>query len=380
MSNHDKNNWTLARVMTRSAWLHVQDALEIGKFRLFLGNYQRGQGAKAKAAAYVDVDALRVVFQDLALRAALPKNLYPKQSVEFFGGSERDGRLEARIVKISEQSAMKNPIIIEISHGPGKRNRTGGIQPLGKLETVSVLLDRWSARRLAAKVLAELAAWESATVMSRRRGSNERDQGASDRPEDGFQQGYNNDVRIDDDYESQGSDKSNHQYEPEPPEREDASRNRRNERREPERREPDRRGKERGEEPRSRERDYEREDRSNRRERPSDRYSRSNDRPTPAKASRDDRPAEDARDRRSSRSDRYEDEPDQRPKKNEQRHDEDIDEREANRRARRRKVLDKEDDRSRGRRRSYRNNEEDDVQSKSFHKTAKTLKALRSKR
>lgn len=169
--NMEKNNWTLTRVMTRSAWLHVQDAIEIGKFRLYIGNYKPGQGAKAQAAAYIDVDALRVVFQDLALRGAMPRSLYPKQSVEFFGGSEKDGFLEARIVKISDQESLKNPIVIEISTGPGKRNRTGGIQPAGKLESVSILLDRWSARKLAAGTLAELTAYESATVMSRKRAS-----------------------------------------------------------------------------------------------------------------------------------------------------------------------------------------------------------------
>lgn len=172
-----KTNWTMARVMTRSAWLHVQDSLDIGKFRLFAGNYQRGEGAKRQATAYVDVDALRVVFGDLALRGGLPKNLYPNQSVEFFGGSERDGRLEARIVSISEKENMKNPIIIEVSHGPGRRNKTGGIYPEGKLEKVSVILDRWNARILASKVLAELTAYESATVMSRRRSSQDNERG-----------------------------------------------------------------------------------------------------------------------------------------------------------------------------------------------------------
>jgi hypothetical protein len=302
MTNNEKNNWTIARVMTRSAWLHVQDALEIGKFRLFLGNYERGQGAKAQATAYVDVDKLRVVFQDLALRGGFPKNLYPKQSVEFFGGSEREGRLEARIVRFSEQPAMKNPIVIEISHGPGKRNRTGGIQPVGKLESVSVLLDRWNARRLAGTVLAELAAWESVTVMSRRGISGVEGKGNFERRD---VEDYDNQVHIDgnaalDDsrYEEESESKNSH------------SKVRR---------------------------------------------------PELEKSSHESRPSKSARSTGESRREEVRD-----------------DDYEGNRRSRRRKTLDAVDDRSRNRRRSY--SQDGEAQSKSFHKSARSLKALRSKR
>jgi len=35
--------------LTRTKWLHIEDALDIGKLRLFAGDYQKGKGAKTMA-------------------------------------------------------------------------------------------------------------------------------------------------------------------------------------------------------------------------------------------------------------------------------------------------------------------------------------------
>ena len=57
---------TIYKVITRSAILNLEDALEIGKVRLRLYRYKKGQGAQAVAFHYLDVADARVLFSDLA--------------------------------------------------------------------------------------------------------------------------------------------------------------------------------------------------------------------------------------------------------------------------------------------------------------------------
>jgi len=52
--------------LTQSRFLHVEDALDIGKVRLFAGEYRRGKGAGGMAAHFIDLPDARVLFSDLA--------------------------------------------------------------------------------------------------------------------------------------------------------------------------------------------------------------------------------------------------------------------------------------------------------------------------
>ena len=52
--------------VTQSRFLHVEDALAIGKLRLFAGNYRKGQGMDTYAHAFVDIADARVIFGALA--------------------------------------------------------------------------------------------------------------------------------------------------------------------------------------------------------------------------------------------------------------------------------------------------------------------------
>jgi hypothetical protein len=65
----DQSTPTLTRVriyshITQSRFLHVEDALAIGKLRLFAGNYRKGQGMDKQgyAHAFVDIADARVIF------------------------------------------------------------------------------------------------------------------------------------------------------------------------------------------------------------------------------------------------------------------------------------------------------------------------------
>ena len=47
--------------VTQTRFLHVADALKLGKIRLFAGSYRRGQGLSAHTAHYLDLASARVI-------------------------------------------------------------------------------------------------------------------------------------------------------------------------------------------------------------------------------------------------------------------------------------------------------------------------------
>ena len=48
--------------VTQSRFLHIEDALGIGKIRLFAGMYRRGEGLQQHAHHFVDIADARIVF------------------------------------------------------------------------------------------------------------------------------------------------------------------------------------------------------------------------------------------------------------------------------------------------------------------------------
>ena len=52
--------------VTRSRFLHLEDALDIGKVRLFAGEYRKGHGATATVHHFLDLDDARVLLADLS--------------------------------------------------------------------------------------------------------------------------------------------------------------------------------------------------------------------------------------------------------------------------------------------------------------------------
>ena len=56
----------IASHVTQSRFLHVEDSLQLGKVRLYGGNYRRSAGASALTAHFLDVADARVLFDALA--------------------------------------------------------------------------------------------------------------------------------------------------------------------------------------------------------------------------------------------------------------------------------------------------------------------------
>ncbi len=153
--------------ITRSAILHIEDALAIGKVRLFMISYQRGQGARATAAHYLDVEDARVLAFDLAVRGALPVRF-----TDYKGSATGlNGQPLSRVFKLEDRGeGQRAPIVFQVSQGPGEVVGEGAIKPAGKPTVeIAMLLTRWQARRLGHALQSYLQAWDAARLLKEER-------------------------------------------------------------------------------------------------------------------------------------------------------------------------------------------------------------------
>ena len=142
--------------ITRSLILHVEDALDIGKVRIFLLSYQRGQGASATAAHYLDVADARVVAADLA------DGRLPSKFTDFKGSANGAEKPVSRVFKLDDRGDnQRAPIVLQVANGPGQVVGEGAIKPAGKPDVeIAMLLTRWQARRLGHALQSYLLAWQ----------------------------------------------------------------------------------------------------------------------------------------------------------------------------------------------------------------------------
>jgi len=142
---------------------HVEDALEIGKLRLRLYRYKRGEGAEASAYHYLDVADARVLFSDLAW------GRLRERFVDYKGSpTARDGGPLSRVLRVEDVGdKARNPIVFEVQNGPGEVIGEGAVKPVGEPDAkVAILLSRWEARKLAFAVSEYLLAHAVARAMS----------------------------------------------------------------------------------------------------------------------------------------------------------------------------------------------------------------------
>jgi hypothetical protein len=138
--------------LTRSRFLHVEDALGIGKLRLYVGEYRRGKGASSTAYHFLDVNEARVLFSDLAW--AKPVDFGPD-----YKGTANGDNPQSRVLKVRTK---EDRVWVEVANGPGEVVGEGAVKPKGKPDAaVSVPLTAWEARKLAFAVLAYVRAWEA---------------------------------------------------------------------------------------------------------------------------------------------------------------------------------------------------------------------------
>jgi len=151
--------------LTRTRFLHIEDSLERGKLRFFIGSFERGKGSSSMAYAFLDVDDARVVFSDMAWGK-------PVEFIDFKGG--RDSRFHAlisRVLKIDTKAGMPreaSAVWIEVQNGPGQQLGDGAVKPDGLPSlAISIPLTIFEARTLAFACLAYMQAWDVARLVRR---------------------------------------------------------------------------------------------------------------------------------------------------------------------------------------------------------------------
>lgn len=144
--------------ITQTRFLHVEDALDIGKLRLFAGEYTKGHGAKMTAFHYLDLADARVLFSDLSWGKAV-------DYCEFKGTANGD-QVTSRVLKVKSNG---DRVWFALESGPGEVVGGGAVKPKDSKPKVSVNVPFtiWEARKLALAVLAHLQAWEVVTFPSR---------------------------------------------------------------------------------------------------------------------------------------------------------------------------------------------------------------------
>jgi hypothetical protein len=149
--------------LTRTRFLHIEDSLERGKLRFFIGSFEKGKGSSSTAYAFLDVDDARVIFSDMAWGK-------PVEFIDFKGG--RDSRFHAltsRVLKIDMKAGMPREaaaVWVEVQNGPGRELGEGAVQPDGHPSAmISIPFKVFEARKMAFACLAYMQAWEVARLV-----------------------------------------------------------------------------------------------------------------------------------------------------------------------------------------------------------------------
>ena len=151
----------IASHVTQSRFLHVEDSLQLGKVRLYGGNYRRSAGASALAAHFLDIADARVVFD------ALARGEEGFAYKEYKGTPGKNG--QPPVSRVLSVAVKGENVYVELKSGPGKLTPTGAVTPAGPAQVeVNVAFKRHEARRLAATVLAYLHAWDVVRMMAQR--------------------------------------------------------------------------------------------------------------------------------------------------------------------------------------------------------------------
>ena len=145
--------------VTQTRFLHVEDALDIGKLRIFAGTYRRGQGMTGFLFHFVDLADARVIFRAL---------LGGEQGFSYkeYKGTPPQ-RKQPAVSRVLSIVVKDDKVYIELKCGPGRLTPTGAIAPDGRPETeVNVGFKLLEVRRLAAEVLAYIHAWDVYRMMT----------------------------------------------------------------------------------------------------------------------------------------------------------------------------------------------------------------------
>jgi hypothetical protein len=165
MSQPSNPLFRIFEYMTKTTWLHAEDALHfkrddnqaaIPKIRLFAGLYNRGEGANAQLVHWLDADDARVVFADLSWGKAI-------EFVDYKGTNGTEP--ESRVLRINGKD---DKVYFQLTKGPGKATATGAIMPNGQAtEKVNVGMTKLDARKMAYAILEYMQAYAVTQIVAK---------------------------------------------------------------------------------------------------------------------------------------------------------------------------------------------------------------------
>ncbi len=161
--SQQQERYRIHTLFTKTRFLHVEDALEIGKIRLFTGLVANGQ-MTSFAVHYLDVADARVLFFDLGVRGKVVEPF-----VDYKGSpTARDGQPLSRVLKVENREGGK--VVIQCTNGPGLLTETGAVKPIrGQADAeIAVIIPTWEARKLGQAVTAYLTAWDVTSYQGRK--------------------------------------------------------------------------------------------------------------------------------------------------------------------------------------------------------------------
>lgn len=149
---------------TAGKFMHTEDALNLGKIRLFAGTFAGGQ-MTGHLAHFLDADDARVISQILAGGAEIEFTDFKGKESRPPGGGKAVVSSKLRI------NLGKNGVyFFEFAAGPGRRTGHGIVEPVGKpARQVNFFLGQWQARRWGAAVHEYLLAWQVARMLAHHR-------------------------------------------------------------------------------------------------------------------------------------------------------------------------------------------------------------------
>lgn len=167
MNDYQPRNLRIYTYATQRAILHIEDALEIGKIRLDIYQFQRGAGASANIATYIDADDARY----LAHVLITDPEIIGTGWTDYKGGANRaTGEITSRITTLqwTRTDRGNTGLRVQLSQGPGKLSDNGAVMPAGKLASITTFVPAQTALTAALALRDHLHAWATATYYARK--------------------------------------------------------------------------------------------------------------------------------------------------------------------------------------------------------------------
>jgi len=151
---------------TNKNFLNIYDALRIEKIKIEVAGYDQASSRQTGlAAAWLDLDDARLLAHLVITRQF--REVCERGRFERFGGSERDGAVESRVLVMEWDTGdgkfARYPYRLIIANGPGQRSQTGAVAPKGKPTTeLSLRLPEMDAIKIMLAVESYLQAYVTA--------------------------------------------------------------------------------------------------------------------------------------------------------------------------------------------------------------------------